>query len=107
MAPGIQPMNKSHNLRHNSIVRMILLLAAVGTLCLACQTTASFQEQFDKNFVYSPIMQVAINPGEIVPTFDWVDMACETMIYSGGTGGVRGGTPTGGGGGGGLPPCPT
>jgi len=79
--------------------RLAPALALLAGLSVACKTNP-FQQSFDEKVVYGPLMQLAANPDDVIPGFEWADAACETL---GGGGGGGGGSSSSGGGGG----CPT
>ena len=78
------------------MLRFVAALALGSLLlgtCAGCARLQAFQQQFEKGFLYKPLMRQATNLDEVVPSFAWADHASEGVTSQ----------PTGGGGGGGCP----
>ena len=80
------PAGKRARMPRGFAFKRLFWLAATACLLTSC---ASFQDQFDKDYVNSRIMQLAANPDEIIPDFAWVDHGCESANLLGG--GLSGG----------------
>jgi hypothetical protein len=90
---------------HTDAPGLAAVAMALALLATGC-AHSSFQDGFDDEFVYGPLMQLASHPAGGLPSFSSLDTDCETIgssTQAGGKGGVGGGS----GGGPAPPPCPT
>ncbi len=75
-------------------VRTILALIALCVFAGGC-FRYPFNQEYEKAFLYSPLMVLAANPNGGVPDFASVDRRCESQLASsGGGGGSTTGCPT-------------
>jgi hypothetical protein len=74
--------------------RTVLALCLLGLLAGGC-SFYPFNQEYEKGFLYSPLMILAANPSDGALDFAQVDHQCESQMSSSG------------GGGGSVPGCPT
>jgi hypothetical protein len=73
--------------------------AAFLSLFICGCSSQYFVKDYEKGFLYQPMMQITTSPAQGMPNFAWADRSLENQINSS--------TTIGGGGGGGTGGCPT